>query len=211
MSVFEWTSAMLGMLGFALGVLNLVWMVRRQSPNLSVDVPVARMFKAHLERRCAVPELFERDVVVLDVLVAVSNVSQVGNTVVSVESGMRYNLVAFGEEDVLIVGERTIDVSKIYGDDRILKGPIVFQPRDAIGGKVPARLAPGDRIEGALTGEIKQGDSPLGESFDLDVLVRDAHGKTYKKTVRVNREEPIDLSTFPLDEGVCPCIKACSI
>lgn len=212
MSTFEWSSSILGMLGFVLGIFNLVWIIRKQSPRLDVDVPVARIFKARLENKIGPHYPTEtREVVVLELFIAVSNASQIGNTVVTIQSEQQYEIASFDEKDGLIVGKRTQDLSHLYGGEKVHHTPIYFQPQAAISSKTPAFLAPGTRVEGSLTGEIKGGNALVAEAFDLVVIVKDTHGNTYKKQVRVNREEPIDKAKYPLGEGACPTTKVCSI
>lgn len=212
MTVFEWSSSILGMLGFGLGVVNLIWMMRKHSPRLDIDVPEARMFKARIEKR---DDSFSpnenREVAVLDLFVAISNISQTGNTIVSVQHTQPYKTKPFEDGDVLVIGKKVQDISKVYGDEKPFRSNIYFDPRDTIRNKVPAYLTPGSRIEGSLVGEIQGKVDTLEEAFDLVVVVKDSHGRTYKKSVRVNPEEPIDKTQYPLGVGVAPTIEVCSI
>jgi len=171
---------------------------------------MARMFKARLVKQNGYFPNEEREVFVLDMFVAVSNVAQVGNTVVSVQSEQQYEVTSIDEEAALIVGERVQDVSPIYGGEKVLRQAIYFLPKASIGSKLPAFLASGTRVDGGLTGEIRSGNGSIAEAIDLVVVVKDTHGNTYKKKVRVKHEESIDRTEYPLGEGVCPTIEVCS-
>lgn len=182
MSIAEICTAVIGSLGFLLGLFNLAWMIRNQSPRLHVSPRTARFFVGSWARQGLLGnERFEA--VFLELFIEVGNRSLRANTVTSLSCNCGFTLGELPDEPVQ-TGIRTIQSP--YDGEPLATGVYWQRPETTWEQVLPRKLDSGSSE--LLPAAYRLEDGPVTDGpFRVKVVVCDTFGRTYSTSVLVTK------------------------
>lgn len=197
MTINEKITALLGVLGFLLGIGNLAWLVMSYRPRLSFYPKCPALFTGMLiydrgytrEQRLAT---------IVDVVVEVSNNSSRDNTVVSISCATDRDLLPLDTDLGIQIGTRLQDLSAILGKSESRDIGVYWdRPGEQWPDHIPLFLPSGGHKLAHLCYQLAGDPVPETTPVRLRITALDAFGRSYEKSVFLKRLS-IDETVTPL-------------
>ncbi len=176
MSVFERVSAVLGLLGFILGVVNILLRVSDRRPAMRCTIGDKQCFHGKWTIRGAL-SMEEKEGSIIDFVLGIANISQINNTVEKIDCEADHPLKPVPEQPIA----RATNTIKNLTDKPVNVDVHWKRPDREWRLLVPQPIQPGSTIEASICYRIPGPPLPPGEEINIRVSVKDCFGKTHTK------------------------------
>lgn len=188
---FEIISSIFGMLGFALGTINLVLHIYSRRPRLRIKIGQdSALFYGEVTPTITLPGLDQsRIALIASVRLEISNDSVRDNTIIAAECVAESPLLRLSKECRIVTGHRNVDLSQLLGMERSYEVAEYWTaPQPQLLDAMPVPLDAGRHYVAHLSFEVGA-KPPVTQKFKIAAVLEDAHGRTYRKTVYLKLAE----------------------
>ncbi len=200
MTQYESFTAILGVLGFVLGLVNIILRIIDRRPKLLIDARDPSFFDAEIIVD-TLPGMHESRIgTILNIPLEISNIAPLDNSVVSVTCSAVYNLRELSKDNRYIIGHRYLDLEHLYGLPDKRKMEEYWQyPAEQWNAMVPIHLPSGAHKTGYICYEMDTPNHDQSESVSLEIEIKDAFNKIYKKSFVAHWSLPVPKHSIPIE------------